>query len=160
MEKKIAVLVLSLFLFSEHATSPASEYDCNRAVASFLEDKDEEWECLVWAICEKESGHDDGARNPKSSASGRFQMLKMYVDDANRIIGENRYSYKDRFNPVKAREMFDIIQGFYNPKKDIGMAVRLHSGTNDKDYFKDIKRKMLLAKETGAWKRRLKEYNK
>ena len=45
------------------------------------------WERLVHAICMVESGCDDKAKNKVSSASGRFQMLKVYVDEVNRIKG-------------------------------------------------------------------------
>jgi hypothetical protein len=81
------------------------------------------WERLVHAICMVESGCDDSARNPKSSASGRFQMLKIYVDEVNRIKGKRTYSYNDRFDPLKAREMFEIYQQYYNPNKDIDTAI-------------------------------------
>ena len=62
--------------------------------------KDREWERMVWAICQVESGQNDRAVNRKSSAAGRYQMLRVYVDEVNRIIGKKKYKYKDRMNPV------------------------------------------------------------
>lgn len=100
------------------------------------------WERLVHAICMVESGCDDSARNPKSSASGRFQMLKIYVDEVNRIKGKRAYSYNDRLNPTKAREMFEIYQQHYNPSKDIDRAIVLHRGKVSKKYIKKVKSEM------------------
>ena len=88
--------------------------------------KAERWEALVWALCEEESGNNDRARNPKSSAYGRFQMLKVYVDECNRIVGRKKYRYADRGNYEKAREMFELYQGHHNPGRDIDKAILIH----------------------------------
>ena len=56
--------------------------------------EDMEWEALVWAICQVESGCDDRATSPSSSAAGRFQMLCGYVDEVNRIQNKNIYHYQ------------------------------------------------------------------
>lgn len=104
------------------------------------------WERLVHAICMVESGCDDSARNPKSSASGRFQMLKIYVDEVNRIKGKRAYSYNDRLNPTKAREMFEIYQQHYNPSKDIDRAIVLHRGKVRRNISRKLKAKCAIYK--------------
>ena len=100
------------------------------------------WEALVWALCEEESGNDDRARNPKSSAYGRFQMLKVYVDECNRIAGKKKYSYADRGNYRKAREMFELYQGHHNPGRDIDRAILIHRGKKDWRYYWNVKHKI------------------
>lgn len=100
------------------------------------------WERLVHAICMVESGCDDNAKNKTSSACGRFQMLRVYVDEVNRIKGKKVYSYNDRFDPLKAREMFEIYQQHYNPSKDIDRAIVLHRGKVSKKYIKKVKSEM------------------
>ena len=100
------------------------------------------WERLVHAICMVESGCDDKAKNKVSSASGRFQMLKVYVDEVNRIKGRHLYFYKDRFDPVKSREMFEIYQSHHNPTKDIDKAIVLHRGKKVKSYIRKVKQEM------------------
>lgn len=104
--------------------------------------KENEWEKMVKAICQVESGCDDKARNSKSSAAGRFQMLKVYVDEVNRLCGKRTYKYNDRFNAKKAREMFDIYQGYYNPEKDINKAIILHRGKKSKGYINEVRKEM------------------
>lgn len=136
MRKVIVVSILSLFplLVSDIRVSAISnKKDAMDRVV---------WERLVHAICMVESGCDDSARNPKSSASGRFQMLKIYVDEVNRIKGKRAYSYNDRLNPTKAREMFEIYQQHYNPSKDIDRAIVLHRGKVSKKYIKKVKSEM------------------
>ena len=73
-------------------------------------------------------------------------MKKIYVDDVNRIQGlkkaKKRYRYSDRTDPKKSREMFDILQGYYNPEKNISKAIRLHRGKDSKPYREEIYKKM------------------
>lgn len=136
MRKIIVVSILSLFpLLVSDVRVPAIS-DKKEAMDRVV------WERLVHAICMVESGCDDNARNKTSSASGRFQMLKIYVDEVNRIEGKRIYSYNDRFNPIKAREMFDIYQQHYNPNKDIDKAIVLHRGKVSEKYIKKVKSEM------------------
>lgn len=104
--------------------------------------KEAEWERMVEAICWVESRNNDQAKSEKSSAAGRFQMLRIYVVEVNRILGEKRYSESDRHNPKKAREMFDIYQAHHNPNKDIDRAIRIHRGLYSPKYIKSVKKRM------------------
>lgn len=138
MRKIVAVSILSLFpLFvSDVRVSIVSDEEKKEIMDRVV------WERLVHAICMVGSSCDDNARNKTSSASGRFQMLKIYVDEVNRIEGKRIYSYNDRFNPIKAREMFDIYQQHYNPNKDIDKAIVLHRGKVSEKYIKKVKSEM------------------
>lgn len=107
------------------------------------------WEKLVYALCQVESGCDDTATNPHSTAAGRFQMLRGYVDEVNRIKRKKIYTYSDRFNPVKAREMFEIYQAHHNPKKDIDKAIIIHRGKISKKYIKKVKEEMMYGRNKG-----------
>ena len=136
MRKAIAVSILSLL--------PLLVFDIRVLVISDRKEAMDKvvWERLVHAICMVESGCDDNAKNKTSSASGRFQMLKIYVDEVNRIKGKTVYSYNDRFDPLKAREMFEIYQQHYNPVKDIDKAIVLHRGKVSKSYIRKVKENM------------------
>lgn len=133
--KKILVLTVLSFvplLVSDAKVLPTTKEDRDKVV----------WERLVHAICMVESGCDDNAKNKTSSACGRFQMLRVYVDEVNRIKGKKVYSYNDRFDPLKAREIFEIYQQHYNPNKDIDRAIILHRGKKSKSYIKNVKQEM------------------
>lgn len=86
-----------------------------------------EWDKMWIAISIVESGINDSAKNPLSTASGRYQILKSCVDESNRILGYEEFTYNDRFNPERAREMLEVIHSRHNPKKLIERAIRLHS---------------------------------
>lgn len=136
MRKVIAVSILSLFpLLVSDVRVPAIS-DKKEAMERVV------WERLVHAICMVESGCDDNAKNKTSSACGRFQMLRVYVDEVNRIKGKKVYSYNDRFDPLKAREMFEIYQQHYNPNKNIDRAIILHRGKVSKNYIRKVKSEM------------------
>lgn len=136
MRKIIVVSILSLFpLLVSDARVPTIS-DKKEAMDRVA------WERLVHAICMVESGCDDNAKNKTSSACGRFQMLRVYVDEVNRIKGKRTYSYNDRFDPLKAREMFEIYQQHYNPNKDIDRAIILHRGKVSEKYIKKVKSEM------------------
>ncbi len=113
-----------------------------------------EWELTIQAITAVESNNDDTALSSSSSAAGRFQQLECYVEDCNRILGKKKYSLADRHNPVKAREMFDIIQAHYNPERDCRKAILLHRGKNSKAYLKAVLFKLYELKA-----KNIKEYN-
>lgn len=85
-----------------------------------------DWDVLWKAISIRESQCNDDAVNPHSTAEGRFQLLNIAVDEANRISGSQAFTYADKKCPRKAMEIINIIQSKYNPTKDIDTAIRLH----------------------------------
>lgn len=141
MRKVIAVSILSLFPLLVFDIRVPAISDKKEAMDRVV------WERLVHAICMVESGCDDNAKNKTSSACGRFQMLRVYVDEVNRIKGKKVYSYNDRFDPLKAREMFEIYQQHYNPNKNIDRAIILHRGKVSEKYIKNVKENMRYGKE-------------
>ncbi len=63
-------------------------------------------------------------------AVGSYQIHKIYVDDVNRILGEDRYNYSDRWNKAKSREMTSILITHYG-KGDIELMARSHRKPSD-----------------------------
>lgn len=68
---------------------------------------------LVEAIIEKESGGDITAYNPTEGAAGPAQIRHIYLQDANRIIGYEKWRDKDRYNLHHARAMICCVTGHY-----------------------------------------------
>lgn len=100
-----------------------------------------DWDRLVEAIIWRESRGNDKAINPKTKASGCLQIMPIYVKDANRIIGSNKYTLNDRFDREKSIEMFNVVQGWYNPNKDLHLAIKIHNPRASWQYHKDIENK-------------------
>ena len=72
--------------------------------------------------------------NDFSGATGILQEVKVYVKDANRIIGKRKYHPNDRKDSLKSIEMFNIIQNHYNPHHDIEKAIELHNPNGGYEY--------------------------
>lgn len=79
-----------------------------------------DWGRVLKAIAYVESNG-----NPRAVSGdqvGLLQIRPIMVRDCNRILekrgSSKRYSLRDRYNPVKSREMFVLYQSHYNPHGD------------------------------------------
>ena len=88
-----------------------------------------------WSNVLKGIAYVESKNNPKAVCGdqvGLLQIRPIMVKDCNRILekrGSNkRYTLRDRYNPVKSREMFILYQSHYNPKGNIERAIRLWNG--------------------------------
>ncbi len=62
-------------------------------------------DAVLDAIKWVESRGDSKAVGDNGKAVGAYQITKIYVDDVNRIDWWNNYTYQDRYDEVKSREM-------------------------------------------------------
>lgn len=88
------------------------------------------WNRVIDAIAIVESNN-----NPKAvgnSSVGLLQITPILVKDCNKILEKQnkskRYNLNDRLSPKKSKEMFIIIQEYYNPQHNIERAIRLWNG--------------------------------
>ena len=109
-----------------------------------------DWGRVLKAIATVESNG-----NPRAVCGdqvGLLQIRPILVKDCNRILekrGSNkRYTLRDRYNPVKSREMFVLYQSHYNPKGNIERAIRLWNGGSGysvrgtQKYYNKVRRAM------------------
>lgn len=72
---------------------------------------------LFRAVCAVESGDNPKARNASEDAVGAAQIRRIVVDDLNRILKADgrslRFSYDDRWDREKSRQMFDLYLSYY-----------------------------------------------
>ena len=99
------------------------------------------WELFVNALIFVESRGDVNAVGSKNDV-GVLQITPVYVKEANRILGKNVYELEDRYSKEKSLEMFEIIQTYHNPKRDINKAIKLHNPRARKQYAYKIKEQM------------------
>lgn len=106
----------------------------------------DEWDVLIMAMCEVESGSNPNAVGSKDDI-GVLQITPIYVEEANRILGRDVYSLADRFNITYSLEMFEIVNSHHNPEKDVEKAIKLHNPNAPRSYrtkilnkIRDIKR--------------------
>ena len=86
---------------------------------------------LLDAIRQVESSGNRHAVGDGGKAVGAYQLHKVYVDDVNRILGKKTYTYDDRTNEAKSREMTRIYLTHYAKLyklKDPIQISRLHNG--------------------------------
>ena len=138
-------LVLFLLFFCTDAVSGKDAHFCS--ICDLLD-----------AIEIVESGGDSDAVGDNGKAIGAYQIWKIYVDDVNRILGEQRYSYNDRYSRAKSRTMTKIYIGHYATEKRLkrtptleDMAAMFCAGPDGyrqlnepkvKEYIKKIKKQL------------------
>ena len=99
-------------------------------VKSSTKTSDVDWNPIMDAIIQVES---EG--NPKAvsgNSVGAMQITPILVKDCNDILkrqkSKKRYTMDDRYSVAKSKEMFLIIQKYYNPENSIEKAIRLWNG--------------------------------
>ena len=89
-----------------------------------------EWEQVMNAIIQVESGGNPNAVSGNSC--GAMQITPICVAQCNIILkarkSKKRYSLKDRFNIAKSKEMFLLLQSYYNLENNIEKAIRSWNG--------------------------------
>ena len=91
---------------------------------------DFDWNPVMNAIIQVESKGNPNARS--GIYCGILQISPVLVKDCNQILkrrkSSKRYSLADRFNAAKSKEMFVLIQSFYNPQNNVERAIRMWQG--------------------------------
>ncbi|MGN0282628.1 MAG: lytic transglycosylase domain-containing protein [Prevotella sp.] len=125
MNRIIGIVCLSLILFSVCPFIAAAE-KVKRTNSGF------DWEPVMKAIIKVES---EGNPNAVSGNScGAMQITPILVRECNEILkkrnSQRRYTLNDRFSVTKSKEMFLLIQSYYNPTNNVEKAIRSWNGGN------------------------------
>ncbi len=89
-----------------------------------------DWDPVMDAIIQVES---EGNPNAVSGNSvGVMQITPILVKDCNDILkrqkSKKQFTMADRYSVAKSKEMFLIIQKYYNPENNVEKAIRLWNG--------------------------------
>ena len=95
-----------------------------------------DFELIELAIIWQESKANPNPKYSDGKSEGILQITPIYVKEANRILGKNKYTLYDRRNPLKSHEMFLVVQNYHNPEKDVKKAVKLHNKAGW--YFEEV----------------------
>ena len=94
------------------------------------EENDYDWTPVIDAIIQVESKGNPNARS--GIYCGVLQISPVLVQECNNILkrrgSAKRFTLNDRFNVKKSKEMFVIIQSYYNPKHNVERAIRMWQG--------------------------------
>ena len=145
MRSKLLKLTMALLLITA-APSKAQEIE---------EAKKAKLERIMDAIIKTESQGNPKAHNRKGNCAGILQITPIFVKEANSILKKRgikkRYTLADRFNVEKSKEMFFIIQEYFNPSANTEKAIRLWNGgpyykkAKTQKYYNKVKRNMKKA---------------
>jgi hypothetical protein len=120
MKKLMKKLSLSLMLLASVSPKAVAE----ESSAKF------DWTPVMEAIIQVESG---GNPNAKSGNSvGAMQITPVLVKECNNILSKRnskkRYTLADRYSVEKSKEMFLLIQQYFNPENNVEKAIRSWNG--------------------------------
>ena len=88
---------------------------------------------LLNAVMAVESNFDTMAYNAKENAAGCLQIRPIMVREVNRLLGEDKYTLKDRWSKAKSIEMFNVIRSHLKGATDEEIARTWNGGYNGKN---------------------------
>ena len=95
-----------------------------------IQASDFNWEPVMEAIIQVESSGNPNARS--GSSCGAMQITPILVKECNQILkrkkSKKRFTLRDRFSVAKSKEMFLLIQSYFNPDNNIEKAIRSWNG--------------------------------
>ena len=89
-----------------------------------------DWNPVMEAIIHVESRGD--AKAVSGNSCGAMQITPILVKECNNILqkrkSKKRFTLKDRFSVEKSKEMFLLIQSYFNPANNVEKAIRSWNG--------------------------------
>ena len=121
--KKVSVSLMALGLVALTATAGGNATKSTKTSGV-------NWNPVMDAIIQVES---EGNPNAVSGNSvGAMQITPILVKDCNEILkkqkSKKRYTMDDRYSVAKSKEMFLLIQSYYNRENSIEKAIRSWNG--------------------------------
>lgn len=139
------LLMLIIASSCEINNQPVQNEERTDAIKQEIKKEPSEWDIFLEALIQVESeGKADAVG--KTNDVGILQITPIYVKDVNRILGEDKYDLSCRTDTEKSLEMFEILQGHYNPSKSIDKAIKLHNPKAPQSYRIKIMNKMEIIK--------------
>ncbi len=132
---------------------------CRTLSVKTTENTFSEWSKLQMAIAMTESRFNPLVEG-KNKDRGIFQQTPIYIREANRIIGEAKYTHDDAFDIAKSVEMFNIVQGYHNKGHDINKAIRLHNHGTGGEYSAAVMKNLAFIERMETVREIINKYEK
>lgn len=91
------------------------------------------------AFAMQESRMAEDAVSPCGKYVGCLQISEIMVREANRVLGEELYSYSDRYDAGCSYGMFKAVMEYHNPNLDIEKAINLWNLHAPQSYRDNVK---------------------
>jgi len=89
-----------------------------------------DWNPVMEAIIKVES--EGNPRAVSGNSVGAMQITPILVKECNNVLrklkSKKRYTLNDRYSVVKSKEMFLLIQNYFNPENNVEKAIRSWNG--------------------------------
>lgn len=95
-------------------------------------------ELMSEAFAIQESRCTPDAVSPDGKYVGCLQISKIMAREANRLLGEDLYSYDDRYNPDYSVAMFKVVMEHRNPELSVDRAVDIWNKNCPASYRRNI----------------------
>ena len=121
--KRAVLSLMALFMMSLSAAAGDSIWSMNKK-SSF------DWNPVMDAIIQVES--EGNPRAVSGNSVGVMQITPVLVKECNNILqkqkSNKRYTLDDRYSVEKSKEMFLLIQKYFNPENSVEKAIRSWNG--------------------------------
>ena len=121
--KKAVLSLVALFMVSLSASAGDSIWSMSKRL-SF------DWNPVMDAIIKVES--EGNPRAVSGNSVGVMQITPVLVKECNDILkkqkSNKRYTLDDRYSVEKSKEMFLLIQKYFNPENNVEKAIRSWNG--------------------------------
>ena len=91
-----------------------------------------DWTPVMDAIIQVESKGNPKAYNPKGDCAGILQITPGLVKQCNIWLqakkSKKRYTLTDRYDVKKSKEIFVMVQSYYNKSNNVEKAIRIWNG--------------------------------
>lgn len=124
--KKLLVIIFACTAITGYAPPP-----------TIMPPAPDHWELWTMALIQVESGGKDNALGTKND-TGCLQITPILVKEVNRLQSGRRYTMNDALNRKRSIEMYNIIQGYYNPEKDLHLALKIWNPKAPLSYHKKV----------------------
>ena len=143
VSKKVSLSLMALMMVAMTASAGTSTSKSTKTSGV-------DWNPVMDAIIQVES--EGNPRAVSGNSVGAMQITPILVKDCNEILkkqkSKKRYTMNDRYSVAKSKEMFLLIQSYYNRENSIEKAIRSWNGgvkysvraTNK--YYKKVMAKM------------------
>ena len=121
--KRAVLSLMALFMMSLSAAAGDSIWSMSKR-SSF------DWNPVMDAIIQVES--EGNPRAVSGNSAGVMQITPVLVKECNNILqkqkSNKRYTLDDRYSVEKSKEMFLLIQKYFNPENNVEKAIRSWNG--------------------------------
>lgn len=101
-------------------------------ISMVAQKKQFDWKPVMDAIIQVESKGNPKAHNKNGDCAGILQITPGLVKQCNAWLkakkSKKRYTLADRYNVKKSKEIFVMVQSYYNKSNDIEKAIRIWNG--------------------------------